>query len=142
MLIPISILWGTQMEFRRKFALVCIFSLVVITVVFSILRTSTVSALTRAPDPSWLYMWSAIEAAVGKLLQTIYFWALPNVDGNVHLQQSPSLVWHPFVDFFFSRTAARNLWFNTTRLPHAIGFCKAVIWTESESRILKMHWAL
>lgn len=77
MLIPISILWGTQMEFRRKFALVCIFSLVIITVVFSILRTSTISALTHAPDPSWLYMWSAIEASVGKLLQAIYVRRFP-----------------------------------------------------------------
>ncbi|MCJ1271129.1 hypothetical protein MMC22_011028 [Lobaria immixta] len=64
MLIPISILWGTQMEFRRKLALMFIFSLVIITVVFSILRTSTVASLTRQPDPSWLYMWSAIEATV------------------------------------------------------------------------------
>lgn len=77
MLIPISILWGTQMEFRRKLALMFIFSLVIITVVFSILRTSTVASLTRQPDPSWLYMWSAIEATVGKFLQVDLFFAHP-----------------------------------------------------------------
>lgn len=90
MLIPITILWGTQMKLRRKLALICIFALVIITVVFAILRTSTVSSLTRKPDPSWLYMWTAIEADVGKWLQgDLRSSVLTNI---FHLQQSWSLV--------------------------------------------------
>ena len=66
MLIPFSMLKGVQINWRRKAALSGIFSLVVITMVFAIVRTALVgSSNTTQPDSSWLYMWSAIEASVG-----------------------------------------------------------------------------
>lgn len=67
MLIPILMLRGVQMRWRRKAALTGIFSLVVITMIFAIVRTAVVgSTNTTQPDSSWLYMWSAIEASVGR----------------------------------------------------------------------------
>ena len=66
MVLPIVMLWGVQMQARRKLALGGIFSLVIITIAFAIIRTVAVTTLTRLPDTSWLYMWSAIETTVGK----------------------------------------------------------------------------
>lgn len=72
MSIPITMLWGVQMRWRRKAALAGIFSLVVITMIFAIVRTAVVgSAKTRLPDSSWLYMWSAIETSVGKWIMCL-----------------------------------------------------------------------
>ena len=66
MFIPFSMLKGVQMKWRRKVALSGIFSLVIITMVFAIVRTALVgSSNTTQPDSSWLYMWSAIEASIG-----------------------------------------------------------------------------
>jgi len=66
MFIPFSMLKGVQMKGRRKAALSGIFSLVVITMVFAIVRTALVgSSNSTQPDSSWLYMWSAIEAFIG-----------------------------------------------------------------------------
>jgi hypothetical protein len=68
MIIPIRMLWGVQMKWRRKLALAGIFSLVIITISTSIIRASVVSSeAPRVIDTSWLYMWSAIEISVGKL---------------------------------------------------------------------------
>ncbi|KAI4200987.1 MAG: hypothetical protein LQ350_003556 [Teloschistes chrysophthalmus] len=65
MLIPFSMLKGVQMRWQRKLALSGIFSLVIITMIFAIVRTALVgSSNTKQPDSSWLYMWSAIEASV------------------------------------------------------------------------------
>lgn len=67
MLIPILMLRGVQMRWRRKAALTGIFSLVVITMIFAIVRTAVVgSSNTTLLDSSWLFMWSAIEASVGR----------------------------------------------------------------------------
>ena len=66
MVLPIAMLWGVQIQVRRKLALGGIFSLVIITISFAIIRTVAVTTLTRLPDTSWLYMWSAIETTVGK----------------------------------------------------------------------------
>ena len=67
MLIPITMLWGVQMKWKRKFALAGIFSLVIITMVFAIIRTAVVASTKTHHlfDSSWLYMWSAIEVSVG-----------------------------------------------------------------------------
>lgn len=67
MSIPITMLWGVQMPWRRKAALAVIFSLVIITMIIAIVRAAVVgSARTRLPDSSWLFMWSSIEVSVGK----------------------------------------------------------------------------
>ncbi|KAI4274742.1 MAG: hypothetical protein LQ337_003713 [Flavoplaca oasis] len=71
MLIPFSMLKGVQMRWHRKLALAGIFSLVVITMVFAIIRTALVGSDNRTqPDSSWLYLWSAIEASVVACLAT------------------------------------------------------------------------
>ncbi len=57
---------GVQMRWRRKAALTGIFSLVVITMIFAIVRTAVVSSSNTQIDTSWLFMWSAIEASVGR----------------------------------------------------------------------------
>lgn len=73
MLIPITMLWGVQMKPSRKFALGGIFSLVIITMIFAIVRTVLVGSIQgRLPDSSWLYMWSAVETSVGKLITYPY----------------------------------------------------------------------
>lgn len=52
---------------RQKLALAVIFSLVVITMVFAIVRVATLDSLTERPEQTWMYMWSGIENTVGML---------------------------------------------------------------------------
>ncbi|XTI93063.1 hypothetical protein V2W45_1249156 [Cenococcum geophilum] len=59
--IPFAILWQVRIPLTKKLALTGIFSLVVITMVFAILRVTLISKLTKQPDTSWSYMWSSIE---------------------------------------------------------------------------------
>ena len=59
--IPFVILWQVRIPLTKKLALTGIFSLVIITMVFAILRVTLISKLTKQPDTSWSYMWSAIE---------------------------------------------------------------------------------
>ncbi|KAI0514353.1 hypothetical protein F5B22DRAFT_611247 [Xylaria bambusicola] len=63
-IIPISLVWNVQIPTRRKMALIGIFSLVLVTIAFAIVRVVVVSELTHQPDVSWLYLWSAIEQGV------------------------------------------------------------------------------
>jgi hypothetical protein len=48
-------------------ALFAIFSLVLVTIAFAVVRVVVVSELTRQPDVSWLYLWSSIEQNIGRL---------------------------------------------------------------------------
>ncbi|KAI0533329.1 hypothetical protein GGR58DRAFT_487130 [Xylaria digitata] len=61
MTIPISLIWNVQIRLAKKLALIGIFSLVLVTISFAIVRVVVVSELTRQPDVSWLYLWSSIE---------------------------------------------------------------------------------
>lgn len=75
MLIPITMLWGVQMKWGRKATLAGIFSLVIITMTFAIVRIAVVGSVKRrGPDDPWLYMWSAIETSVGKLMMMRLFY--------------------------------------------------------------------
>ena len=66
MLIPITLLWKVQMKWRRKAALAGIFSLVIITMIFAMVRTIVaVTSLARQQN-LWVNLWSAVEADVGK----------------------------------------------------------------------------
>lgn len=78
-IIPIRMLWGTQMKLKRKLALVGIFSLVVFTMIISIIRAAIVSVQVSETDnplgskrsvvvvdSSWLYLWSAVEISIGQ----------------------------------------------------------------------------
>lgn len=67
MLIPITMLRGVQMNWRRKAALVGIFSLVIIVMIFAIIRVAVVSSSESSmKSVSWVVMWSAVENCVGK----------------------------------------------------------------------------
>ncbi|KAL0261726.1 hypothetical protein SLS55_003156 [Diplodia seriata] len=59
--IPISMLWKVRISPKRKVGLAAVFSVIVITIVFAIVRVAVISSLTVQPDMSWLYMWSNIE---------------------------------------------------------------------------------
>lgn len=65
MTIPSHLLWRVRISTKKKLALFGIFSLVIITMIFAIVRTAVISSLTRQPDTSWSYMWSSIEQNVG-----------------------------------------------------------------------------
>ena len=54
------------MSFRKKAALICIFSLAIITTVFAVIRVTIVSTFTKQPEPSWLYLWNSVEQCIGK----------------------------------------------------------------------------
>ena len=63
MSIPISLLW-------KKLALMSIFSLVIFTMVFAIVRAAVVSLFRRQLDATWLYMWRSIEQVAGRILHS------------------------------------------------------------------------
>lgn len=81
----------------------CILSPVVLTVVFSILRASTVVSLTKQPDPSWLYMWATTEVALSQLLQANCFSRVSDADEKPHFLQSWSLAWASSASLFLQQ---------------------------------------
>ncbi|TGO57942.1 hypothetical protein BCON_0060g00160 [Botryotinia convoluta] len=64
LVIPISMLWTVRLSRKRKLALAGIFSLVIITIIFSIVRQSVVSSYSHQFEESWLYTWSLVEQTV------------------------------------------------------------------------------
>jgi hypothetical protein len=66
MTIPIIMLWNVRISLRKKLALIGIFSLTVIVIVFAIVRVAVVTSYTKQSDITWLYVWSNIEMSVGK----------------------------------------------------------------------------
>lgn len=70
--IPILMLWNVRISWQKKLALMSIFSLTIIVIVFSIVRVTLVSAKNRTADISWLYMWSNIEVAVCKFFSFVH----------------------------------------------------------------------
>lgn len=67
MSIPIAMLSKVKINIRQKLALAAIFSLVVVTMTFAIVRVATLDSLAVQPEHSWLFMWSGIENTVGML---------------------------------------------------------------------------
>ncbi|KAF2647119.1 hypothetical protein K491DRAFT_551099, partial [Lophiostoma macrostomum CBS 122681] len=76
MSLPISLLWSVRIGFGRKVALVGLFSLVVITMTFAIIRVTVVSkgytttqqGARHQAELSWLYFWSFVEFAIAVLV--------------------------------------------------------------------------
>ncbi|KAF7955580.1 hypothetical protein EAE96_004506 [Botrytis aclada] len=66
--IPISMLWTVRLSRKRKLALAGIFSLVIITIIFSIIRQSVVSSYSHQFEESWLYTWSLVEQTVAVII--------------------------------------------------------------------------
>lgn len=69
MIIPLRLLWGLRVNRTQTLALVVIFSLVVIVIVFAIVRVVEISPSSGYVDPIWLVLWSMTEGSVGKLLK-------------------------------------------------------------------------
>ena len=57
-------LWKVRISIRKKLALIGIFSLTVIVMVFAIVRVGVVSTKDRIADISWLYFWSNVEMVI------------------------------------------------------------------------------
>lgn len=67
MSIPFLIVSRVRISRRQKFALSAIFSLVVFTMIFAIVRaTITTVGVQKQIDPVWMYMWTSIELNVGE----------------------------------------------------------------------------
>ena len=66
MLIPLRLLWGLRVNQRQKLALLVIFSLVFIIIVFAIVRVVEISPSSQRVDPVWLVLWSMTEGSVGR----------------------------------------------------------------------------
>lgn len=69
MAIPIRILWNVQISVRSKIGLMVLFALILFTMIIAIIRV-TLSLRNKREDDSWIFVWAAVEAAVGKLLSS------------------------------------------------------------------------
>lgn len=53
------------MRLKKKFILAGIFSLVIIIISVATTRIFAITSSTGLVDPSWMYLWSAVEGLVG-----------------------------------------------------------------------------
>lgn len=72
MTIPLNILWRSRIPLRQSIALGAVFSLVLVTVTFSIVRAalSTVG-VTKQMDSPWVLVWSCAEASIAIIVACI-----------------------------------------------------------------------
>lgn len=61
---PVLMLWIVQVAWKKKLALIGVFSLTIIVMIFAIVRVALVTSNTTQLDITWLCMWSNIEMAV------------------------------------------------------------------------------
>ena len=66
MALPLRLLWGLRVSRMQKVALGGIFGLGAIIMVFAIIRVIYTKATSRHVDPTWLALWSMVEASIGK----------------------------------------------------------------------------
>ena len=69
-LIPVWLLWNVRIAFAKKIAFVGLFSLSLVTMAIATARAADLAATTwdnGVIDPSYLWMWTAIEPCVGEL---------------------------------------------------------------------------
>lgn len=64
--LPIHLVWDLQVNRQSKTALVTVFSLGFIIIIFAIIRVIATKASIHHVDPVWLALWSMIEASVGE----------------------------------------------------------------------------
>ncbi|KAF7900091.1 hypothetical protein EAF00_004427 [Botryotinia globosa] len=86
--IPISMLWTVRLSRKRKLALAGIFSLVIITIIFSIVRQSVVSSYSHQFEESWLYTWSLVEQTVAIIIACLASFRSLFARNN-HMQPTP-----------------------------------------------------
>lgn len=76
LIIPFTLLWNVRIHTRRKLAFFGLFSLSLVTIAVAIARTADLDATKKSndmPDSSFLWMWSVIQAALGKPRQEFAF---------------------------------------------------------------------
>ncbi len=61
--VPILMLWNVHISWKKKLALIGLFSLTIIVIIFSIVRVAVVTSRKSQADVTWLYMLSNIEMA-------------------------------------------------------------------------------
>lgn len=70
MLIPVTLLWNVQLPKAKKLACFGLFSLSIITIVIAIVRAIQVDSSRFGSggqdDPTFLWLWSAIQSSLGK----------------------------------------------------------------------------
>ena len=65
--IPVLGLWNVQISLKNKLALLGIFSLTVIIVIFAIVRVAVEPNMNSSADITWLCLWAHVETGVGML---------------------------------------------------------------------------
>lgn len=71
--IPIRMLWNVSISWKKKLALMSIFSLTIIVVVISIVRVAVGISKKSPADMGWLYMWSNVEVAVCTFFSFLHY---------------------------------------------------------------------
>ncbi|KAF2705459.1 hypothetical protein K504DRAFT_414361 [Pleomassaria siparia CBS 279.74] len=72
MSIPFNILWRVRLSPQQRIALSGIFSLVLITIIFAIVRAAiTTVGVTNQMDPIWMYLWTNIELNVAIIVACV-----------------------------------------------------------------------
>lgn len=69
-IIPITLLWNIRMKWPKKLAFMILFSLSVVTMAIAIVRAVDITKqkwATGQNDPTYLWLWSAIEPCIGAL---------------------------------------------------------------------------
>ncbi|KAI4155822.1 MAG: hypothetical protein LQ340_000729 [Diploschistes diacapsis] len=111
--IPIIMLWRVRISFRRKLALVGIFSLTVIVIVLAIIRVSLVYNPDKNVDATWLYMWSNIEIQVSLIVSCLasfrQLFVKSNDPGIPKITNQSSTWWHGPLSMFSSSNTHRSV---------------------------------
>ena len=63
--IPVNLLWKTRINLRQKLALLSLFSLTTITMIFAIIRVEVAIRGAREDD-SWFYLCTSLEMTIGQ----------------------------------------------------------------------------
>lgn len=74
---PVIALWNVRISLKKKLALMGIFSLTVITIVFAVVRIAVMPNKDSSADITWLCLWAHVETGVGKLRKPHTFVFLP-----------------------------------------------------------------
>ena len=70
MTISILMLWNVKIAWRKRLALMGIFTLTLIVIIFSNVRVSVVTTAKSQADITWLFMWCRIKMAAGQLVHS------------------------------------------------------------------------
>jgi len=64
MTIPVLLLWNIKIDISQKLALLGLFSLTIITIIFSIIRVAVVTVPNAQANIIWLAFWGNIEMLI------------------------------------------------------------------------------